>query len=401
MPGSRSGGPVNRSNGQRRGATIAPVHETHRVVIIGAGPSGLSVGRSLAERGVPAVILERASAVGPAWRNHYERLHLHTVKKHSTLPYHAWPDHVPLYPSRAEVVDYLESYAKRIEPMIRLDQNVTSARHEGGKWVVRTQSAELHTANLIVATGYNRRPNKPTWTGQETFRGSILHSSEYRTGKTWKGKRALVVGIGNSGGEIAIDLWEQGALETAIAVRSPLHILPRDLFGTPAQVTAILTSRLPTALVDRITLALLDRLQGDLSKWGLRRPAEGPMTSLAKYGRVPLLDIGTVELIQQGHIDVVPGIERFTEERVVFSDGRERAFDVVVLATGYQAALNEFLDDAARHVTDRGYPKRFGQEAETPGLFFIGYRNPGIGQLNDISKEAVRVAAAIAEKPHG
>jgi hypothetical protein len=155
-------------------------------------------------------------------------------------------------------------------------------------------------------------------------------------------------------------------------------------------------SRLPATLVDRITLAILDRVQGDLSKWGLHRPAEGPMTGLLKRGRVPLLDIGTVDLIRQGHIDVVPGIERFTEDGVVFTDGHERAFDVVVLATGYRAALEEFLDSAAEYVGERGYPRWFGQEAKQQGLFFVGYRNPPIGQLNDISKEALRVANGIA-----
>jgi len=212
--------------------------EQTSVIILGAGPSGLAAAGCLREKGVPFVVVERAGAVGSTWRNHYERLHLHTIKQFSALPGLPWPSTVPMYPSRAEVVAYLERYAAkfRIEPRFGLD--VTSARHDGARWVVRAGAEEIHAGALVVATGYNRVPKQPTWPGQSTFRGEIIHSSAYKNGAAWKGKRALVVGIGNSGGEIAIDLWEHGA-ETAISVRSPVHVVPRDLFGLPAQVNSL------------------------------------------------------------------------------------------------------------------------------------------------------------------
>jgi cation diffusion facilitator CzcD-associated flavoprotein CzcO len=262
--------------------------------------------------------------------------------------------------------------------------------------VVETSAGRREAKNLVVATGYNKLPKVPEWPGSDAFGGELLHSCSYRDGQPYRGKRVMVVGIGNSGGEIAIDLWEHGAASTCIAVRSPVHVLPRDLFGMPAQVTGIITSRLAPNIADRITLAILDRIYGDLSRYGLKRPPKGPLATLLSEGRVPLLDVGTVELIKQGHIDVVPGIERFTETGVVFSDGSTRELDAVVLATGYRAALDDVLGDASPYVDARGYPKYFGEEAPTPGLFFVGYRNPPIGQLNDISKEARRVAHCIA-----
>src|SRR5690606_37685061 len=140
----------------------------------------------------------------------------------------------------------------------------------------------------------------------------------------WRGKRALVVGCGNSGAEIALDLFEHGAT-TAMCIRHPTHVSPRDVLGViPTQVLGLAMSWLPPKVSDRLALPLTKRLVGDLSAYGITRPQEGPMELLATKGRVPLLDIGTVELIRQGRIVVVPGIERFDARELVFVDGRRR-----------------------------------------------------------------------------
>jgi hypothetical protein len=364
------------------------------VVIIGAGPSGLAVGACLARRGIDAVILEQEESVGPRWRRHYQRLHLHTVKQFSALPHHPWPGHVPTYPSRAEVVSYLEDYAARFALAPRFGTTVRSARPKNGAWCVETTSGSFEAHQLVVASGYNRRPHRPVWPGMAEFGGDVLHTVDYRDGAPFRGKRVLVVGSGNSGAEIAIDLWEHGA-KPFLCIRGPVHVVPRDLHGAPAQLTGLLMSRLPPAVADRLSLSILDRVIGDLSPWGIRRPAEGPMTLLVKRGRVPLIDVGTVELIKQGCIEVVPGIVSFGASTVRFDDGRELSFDSVLLATGYRAALDEFLADAPRYTDARGYPRWFGEEAGARGLYFVGYRNPPIGQLNDIAREARRVADSI------
>ena len=373
--------------------------EQTSVIILGAGPSGLATAGCLREKGAPFVVVERAGTVGSTWRSRYERLHLHTIKQFSALPGLPWPSTVPMYPSRDEVVAYLERYAAKFQIEPRFGFDVTSARHDGAQWVVRSGGSgedEIRARSLVVATGYNRVPKVPSWPGQERFRGEILHSSAYRNGAAWKGKRALVVGIGNSGGEIAIDLWEHGA-ETAIAVRSPVHVVPRDLFGLPAQINSLfLLGRLPPKIADRIASALLGRVIGDLSRFGLRRPTLGPVSQVIETGRIPLIDVGTIELVKQGRIQIYPGPRELTEDGVVFTDGREIKVDVLVLATGYRAALEGFLENAERYVDERGYPRRHGVEAETPGLYFIGYRNPLTGALHDIALEARRVAQALS-----
>ncbi len=366
------------------------------VVVLGAGPSGLAVGGCLRQRGVEFVMLERSDAVASAWRNHYERLHLHTVKQHSSLPGLAWPAHVPTYPSRQEVVDYLEAYARRYALSARLGETVTRVRRDGDRWAVEHTSGTTRARSVVVATGYNRTPKIPTWPGGETFAGEVLHSSRYRNGRARRGKGALVVGAGNSGAEIALDLWESGA-RVALCVRGPVHVVPRDMFGIPAQVNSLrVMSRLPVKLADRLSLAMLDRVVGDLSPWGIRRPSIGPVSQVVEKKQIPLIDVGTVALIKQGHVRVVPGVERFTERGAVFEDGRELALDVVVLATGYRAALDDFLEGAERYVDARGYPRFFGDDAPAPGLYFVGYRNPLTGALHDIANEASRVADRIA-----
>ncbi|MFT3766847.1 MAG: NAD(P)/FAD-dependent oxidoreductase [Minicystis sp.] len=369
------------------------------VVVIGAGPSGLAVGACLRERGAAFVLLEQAAAVGSTWRRHYERLHLHTVKQLSALPRMPWPDGVPMYPSRAEVVDYLERYARRFRLEPRFGHAVTSARRDGDRWSIEANGSRIESRALVIATGYNRVPKVPSFPHRDRFGGVVVHSSEYRNGSAFRGKRAVVVGIGNSGGEIALDLWESGA-DTTMAVRSPVHVVPRDLFGMPAQVNSLYgLGRLPIPIADRIALFILDRAVGDLSPWGLRRPAIGPARQVVEKGKIPLIDIGTVALIKQGKIRVVPGPREFSAGGLVLTDGREVPADLVVLATGYRPVLDGFLDRAAEYVDDRGYPRWHGEEVTSArGLYFIGFRNPLTGALHDIALEAERIAAHVTKR---
>jgi cation diffusion facilitator CzcD-associated flavoprotein CzcO len=365
-------------------------------IVLGAGPSGLAVAACLKTRGAHVAVIERNAQVGSSWRNHYERLHLHTAKRYSSLPMMPFPDDVPMYPSRAQVVEYLERYATRfgIEP--HFGETAHAARYDGNRWIVPTSRGEYHARSLVVATGYNRVPNIPAIPGRDRFRGTIVHSGEYRNGRAFRGKRALVVGAGNSGAEIALDLWESGAT-TAISIRGPVHVVPRDLLGIPAQYNAIhFFSRIPPALADRLSLMLVQRVYGDLSRYGITRPTLGPISQVVHEKRIPLIDIGTIALVKQGKIRVHPGPREFTGEGVRFDDGHEAPFDLVVLATGYRAGLDGVLADARPHLDARGYPLCFGKESATPGLYFIGYRNPLEGALYDIGREAERVAAEIA-----
>ena len=365
--------------------------------MVGAGPAGLAVGACLKRGGIPCILLEQAPQVGGAWHRHYERLHLHTDKGHSQLPFLRFPRDYPRYVSRLQVIDYLEAYARAFELDVRLGQTVAAARKVDGAWEIRTQDTLYRAANLVIATGYNREPYRPEWPGQARFAGRLMHSSEYRSGQAFKDQDVLVVGFGNSGGEIAIDLWEHGGRVT-LAVRSPVNVIPRELFGIPILSIAILQSKLPPMLADAMNGPLLRAVVGDLTRLGLRRSPEGPMAQVRRTGHIPLIDVGTIGLIKRGRVAVRPGIERFTADGVAFTDGTRRPFDAVILATGYRPRVDAFLEGPSAAYDADGAPTSSGGEAPVPGLYFCGYRVAPTGMLREIGFEARRIGAAIARR---
>ena len=134
----------------------------------------------------------------------------------------------------------------------------------------------------------------------------------------------------------------------------------------------------------------------DLTSLGLARPEVSVRKQVLQHGKIPLIDIGTIDLIRQGAIQVVPGIERFTEHGVTVADGRDIECDAVVLATGYRPALNDLVPDAESLLDERGYPRVHGAEnAQWPGLYFLGFANPITGALREAAFEAERIAALI------
>jgi hypothetical protein len=368
-----------------------------RPIVVGAGPAGLAVGASLARHGISCLLLERGTAVGTTWRGHYDRLHLHTDKAHSSLPFLPFPRSCPRYPARQQVIDYLEDYARGFGLQPRFGQEVREARRTDGRWQVHTADASYSGPELVIATGHNREPYLPDLPGMADFRGKLLHSADYRNGAPYRKQKVLVVGLGNSGGEIAIDLCEHGA-HVSLAVRGPVNVVPRDLFGIPIVAVAVAERVLPPRLADALNAPVLRAALGDLASCGLRRPAYGAMTQFRREARPPLIDVGTVGLIRRGAIAVRPGVAGFAAENVVFSDGTRAGFDAVVLATGYRARVDAFLQDAAPAHRADGTPLSSGRESELPGLYFCGYRVAPTGMLREISREAPRIARAIAER---
>jgi len=366
------------------------------VLIIGAGPAGLATGACLRRAGIPFLLLEREDRVGAAWHRHYESLHLHTDKAHSSLPYFSYAKDIPRYPSRLQVIEYLEAYARRFELKPVFGENVEWASLEDGHWYTATQNSSYISQYLVVATGYTGQPKIPRWSGQDSYRGEVLHSSRYRNGEPYRGRTVLVVGFGNSGGEIAIDLCEHGA-RTCLAVRDPVNVIPRDLLGVPVLTISIAMSKLPPRLADALTAPIVRNRYGDITSLGLEKTAFGPFTQVGQKVTVPLVDVGTIDLIRQGRIMVCPGIERFTERGVIFTDGSELDCDAVILATGFRPAVNSFMPNS-RALGQDGIPRSTGGKAELPGLFFCGFYLTPTGMFREIAFEAKKIARAIAKK---
>ena len=367
-------------------------------LVIGASAAGLATAAQLRARGRAFEIVEAEHVVAASWRRHYDRLHLHTPKAFSGLPGLAMPTRWPRYPARDQVVEYLELYQRHFDLRPHFGEDVHRVAPVDGSWEATTSNGVWRADNVVVATGRARVPVRPTWPGMDDFRGDLLHSSEFRNGDPWIGRPVLVVGFGNSACEQALDLVERGAA-VHLAVRSPVNVLPRDIFGVvPVLPLGIMMRRLPTRVADGLAWPMVRMTVGDVTKVGLRKLPYGPNTQIARDHRVPVLDIGTMNVIKDGRITVHGAVERFTEHGVVFADGSELAVDAVILATGYRAALGDFLVGWEAVCDDAGTPTVSGAPTALDGLYFCGMFVSPAGMLREIGLEATRIAAHIASR---
>ena len=364
------------------------------VVIVGAGAAGLAAAGALKARGCVAVALEQDEQIGGTWARRYARLHLHTVRRFSGLPHFDIPRDYPQYIPKDLFARYLQMYAEALELDIRLGERVERIARGDGGWRVDTAQCSWEARAIVIATGRYRKPVLPSWPGRESFQGRLLHSAEYGSGVDFAGTRVLVVGIGNSGAEIAADLAEQGAAHVAIAVRTSPPIMPRDLFGLiPAQFLGLLFTPIPAPRLLDWAGAIVRRLgTGDLSRHGLGREAWGPFTAR----RPAVIDVGFLRQLRAGRIHVRPSVERLTTTGVVYAGGQEEPLDAIVAATGYRTALDDILDvpDAIR--SDGRPSHRSGRATPHPGLYFMGYDETTRGLLFEVNRDSRRLAQSIS-----
>lgn len=366
-------------------------------LIIGASAAGLACAACLQKQKMEYLILEKQSNVGHSWRQHYDRLHLHTNKSLSNLPYFPFDAALPRYPAREDVVKYLEKYAQHFNIQPIFNTEVLTVKKAGENWRVETSQEIYQAKNLIFATGLAHTPKASHFVGIDGFPSEILHSSSYKNGAKFKGKKVLVVGFGNSGCEQAIDLHEYGALP-AMSVRSEVNVLPRDILGVSVLQLGVLMSNFPPQIGDAINAPLIKMLVGDLNKLGLKKSSDGPMTQIRKTGRIPLLDIGTIRLIREGYIRVFDDIDRIEGSTVFFKNGKSEDFDAIVLATGYEHKLEKILNLDAETLTDLKKPMKKRSTQGKDGLYFCGFYVSPTGMLREMGIEAKQIAAAIAGK---
>jgi len=362
-------------------------------LVVGAGPAGLAAARALQARGREFLIVDGGQTIADSWRRHYDRLHLHTVREESHLPDRPMPDDWPRYVSRDQVVEYLEAYTRHfgLEPML----GCRVARIEPGEagWCATLATGEaLDARHVILATGTNRVPVEPDWPGRAETALPVTHSRAYKNADHFAGARVLVVGMGNTGAEIALDLSEHGAAPT-VSVRGTVNIIRRDVLGLPVQLTALRLQRLPPSVAAPIGRLLQRLTVGSLRRWGLERPPHSPLMQLRTTGKTPVIDIGTLAAIKRGRIGVRPAISRFHRREVEFVDGRIDPFDHVILATGYRPDLESLVPATAGMLDERGFPHSIRGTGPLSGLYFLGF-NPydAGGVLRTIRHDAVRIA---------
>jgi putative flavoprotein involved in K+ transport len=340
------------------------------IVVVGAGPAGLASAAMLQRRGSHVVVFERG-AVGAAWTTRYDRLQLHTVRWLSCLPGYRIPRRFGKWPSRDRVVEYLERYADHHALDVRTRTDVERVDRSNGAWSVATEDGNVEAQRVVVACGHSNVPHLPDWPG--TFRGTIVHSAAYRNPTPYVGRRVLVVGAGNSGAEIAVDLVEGGAAEVFLAVRTPPSIVRRDTLGFPSQALGIATAHLPVPVVDRIAATMRWVSIPDLTAQGLPAP-EHPYTEFLHHRVIPILDVGIVDAVRSGRVRVVSALERFEDGAAVLADGSSLDVDAVIAATGYRPALEPLVGHLGV-LDESGAPRVSGGATvpHAPDLYFVGY----------------------------
>jgi putative flavoprotein involved in K+ transport len=379
-------------------------HKAQPVIIIGGGPAGLAVAAVLGRHRVPATVLERTDAVAASWRAHPDFLRLRTTRRLSGLPGLRIPPTAGRWITRDDMVRYLERYAafhaidiatrrgvERIDPADDSDET-------GARWLLRTaDGGVVPTRTVVVATGYSHTPQVPNWPGRDSFTGTFLHAKDYRNPGVYAGRKVLIVGVGNSGAEIATEVAHGGASGVWLAVRTPPHIIRRDMAGWPGQATGILLHRLPPRAIDWAGRWVARLCLPDLTPYGLPRPRDGLYARLRRDHAVPVWDSGFVSAVRSAGITVVPSVAGFNRDEVRLADGSLITPDVVVAATGYRQGL-EAMAGHLGVLDEDGRPSTRGGVAAAPGLHFAGYTLSLSGQLREIAIEARCIGRAVREE---
>ncbi|KAL9443076.1 hypothetical protein AB3S75_016434 [Citrus x aurantiifolia] len=347
----------------------------HGPIIVGAGPSGLAVSACLSQQGLPSLILERSDCLASLWKHRtYDRLKLHLPKQFCELPLFGFPGNFPKYPTKRQFIAYIESYASHFKIQPKFKQAVQTALfdHASGFWRVQTQDSEYISKWLVVATGENAEPVFPDVVGLDKFNGHVLHTSKYKSGSEFKNQKVLVIGCGNSGMEVSLDLCRHNAIPHMVA-RNSVHVLPREIFGFSTF---------------GIAMALL--------RWFPLRPKTGPIELKNITGKTPVLDVGALSQIKSGKIKVVGGVKEITKNGARFTDGQEKEIDAIILATGYKSNVPTWLKECDFFTKD-GMPKTpfpNGWKGEN-GLYTVGFTRRG---LQGTALDADKIAQDISEQ---
>ena len=382
------------------GANTEVAPSATQILILGAGAAGLSTAGALKKIGLASTVLEQDTAIGGTWARRYDRLHLHTIRQLSGLAHLPLPRRYPRFVARDQFVRYLQHYATKLGLNVIAGcevKRVTPLDNEDGAtgplWRVETDRGIWQSQVVVVATGQYAVPRLPSWPGRETFAGQLIHSSEYRNGRAWTGKRALVIGVGNSGAEIATDLADAGASYVAVSIRTPPFLTRRQTYGLPVQLLSFPMSWLPPRIADKLASKMMRLAFGDMSKHGLMAPGYSPYQDQ----RVPLIDVGFAAAVKQSRVSVRPDVAGFTPTGVIFNNGLEEAFDLVVAATGFSSGLEQLLP-IPDLLTEDAYP-RFpsGEPTSYPGLYFIGFTHSLHGHLFEANRASRRLARYIAK----
>jgi len=367
---------------------------TATVCIIGAGSSGITAAQVLHARGVAFDCFEAGSEVGGNWRydndnqmsSAYESLHINTSRHLMEYAAYPMPESLPDYPSHWQIAEYFDDYVDhfglrdlitfrtevvKVEPVPGSGYDVT-IRPADGVSTGSTNGLTRHYQHVIVANGHHWKPRwpEPAFPGAESFPGEQIHAHHYRTPDPLVGKRVLVLGIGNSACDIAVES-SRVAATTDLAMRRGAHIIPKYMFGRPTdRLSDSSVVVMPFALQQRLVALMLRIVSGKVTDYGLPEPDHAILHAH------PTISQDLLNRLGHGDIAVRPNIDRFEGSKVFFVDGSAAEYDVVVYCTGYQVSF-PFLDDRVVHTEDNHVDLyRRVVDPRNPGLYFVGLIQP-------------------------
>jgi hypothetical protein len=346
-------------------------HE-NRACVVGAGPAGLAMARTLKRLHVEFDVYERHSEVGGIWDQAnpgspiYDSAHFISSKTKSHFLDFDMPAHYPDYPSHRQILAYLRAFARAYDLQQNIHFNTAVERVEQTEagWKVSLTTGEAKSyAWLIAASGANwcpRMPSLPGW-----FTREVRHARTYRSPDEFRGKRVLIVGAGNSGCDIACDAARSGK-SAFISLRRGYHFFPKHVFGEPLDVFAERGRRMPRWLSQFLLGRLLRLLNGDLTRFGLKAPDHKVLESH------PIVNSQILHYLSHGDLTAKPNIARLNGEEVIFDDGSREQIDLIICATGYRGELPYLQQGLVRWKDGRPdlYMGVFSREH--PALFVLG-----------------------------
>lgn len=374
------------------------------VVIVGAGQAGLQVAARFRQMRIKAILIEKDARIGDSWRRHYPTLTLHTPRMFNTLLYQAFPTNAPKFFPKDWLATWLEQYAKVQGLVVWTDSFVegTPTYDETAcKWELTVnkggEQVQLHPSHIVIATSIHGKPNFPLVPDSDIFEGEVLHSSAYKGGAAFSGKKVLVIGTGNTAADVCQDLVAQGAAHVTMVQRSASAVVSDKCYDN--RISPLYRDGLDIDYVDLAAFAMPmealrtlmketqdSRLQFDkkiregLEKAGfvLNDGSDGSGHLLLIYERAGgyFVDVGCAHLIANGQVKIKHGSEicRFTKLGVVFADGSEIIADAVIFATGWITVRRDLEELFGKEMIDRTM-KIWG--IDESGELCAGYRPSG------------------------
>jgi cation diffusion facilitator CzcD-associated flavoprotein CzcO len=381
-----------------------PSHtSTSHIAVIGAGAAGLTAAKALLDEGVRVTVLEKGDRAGGLWVQGnasspaYDSLHLNTSKGRTEFADYPMPTEWEDYPAAAKVAGYLQDYASTfgVAEHIRFGTEVEQVERRADGWTIVVRDSggveELRVDGVVVANGHNWDPRWPSPQYPGTFDGVQMHAHDYRSAaQQFAGKRVLVVGMGNSAMDIAVDASHVSPTPVLLSARHGVHIVPKYLFGRPADATGAALAFLPWRIRQAIAETMLKLAVGLPQGYGLPAPAGG------LFQNHPTISDTILHRLTHGEVVPRPGIERFDGSTVHFTDGTADEVDVIVWATGYRVSIpflsKDWLGEDAQAMPL--YKRVF--HLDDPSLAFIGLMQSTGAALPVVEAQSKLMAAYIA-----